>query len=137
MADMALIVPSPMTKRVGRRKSDGELSEHTLDATGGRRFFVAEFDQGDVDSQAAKIWRLQKQYAPLVLVAHSGGKSLHSWFYCGDQPKGRVSKFMSRAFALGADRATKTRSQFVRIPGGARDGSIRQEIYFFNPKVLP
>ena len=29
--------------------------------------------------------------APLVLVVHSGGKSLHSWFVCGTQPENYVT----------------------------------------------
>ena len=40
------------------------------------------------------------------------------------------------AVSLGADRATWTRSQFVRMPDGTRDNGNRQAVYFFNPEVL-
>ena len=40
------------------------------------------------------------------------------------------------AVALGADRATWTPSQFVRMPGGTRDNGRAQTIYFFNPGVV-
>ena len=40
---MPLIVPSPMTAPMGRKKSGG-LSAHTLDNTGPRKFLVVEFD---------------------------------------------------------------------------------------------
>ncbi len=43
---------------------------------------------------------------------------------------------MRYAVALGADRATWTRSQFVRMPGGTRDNGKPQTIYFFNPKAV-
>ena len=43
---------------------------------------------------------------------------------------------MRYAVSLGADRATWTRSQFVRMPDGTRDNGKRQTVYFFNPEVL-
>ena len=56
--------------------------------------------------------------APLVLAVHSGGKSLHGWFYCAGQPEEKWLHFMRYAVSLGADPATWTRSQFVRLPEG-------------------
>jgi hypothetical protein len=43
---------------------------------------------------------------------------------------------MQYAVSLGADRATWTRSQFVRMPDGARGNGERQTVFFFNPGVL-
>jgi hypothetical protein len=43
---------------------------------------------------------------------------------------------MNYAVSLGADSATWTRSQFVRMPDGMREGGARQMVYFFNPEVL-
>ena len=43
---------------------------------------------------------------------------------------------MRYAVSLGADPATWTRSQFVRMPEGRRDNGQRQTAYFFNPKPL-
>ena len=31
---------------------------------------------------------------------------------------------------------TWTRSQFVRMPDGMREGGARQAVYFFNPEVM-
>jgi hypothetical protein len=74
--------------------------------------------------------------APLALAVHSGSKSIHGWFYCAGQPEERLRSFMNGAVSIGADRATWTRSQFVRMPDGTREGGARQAVYFFNPGVM-
>ncbi len=43
---------------------------------------------------------------------------------------------MRYAVSLGADPATWTRSQFVRLPGGVRDNGKRQPVLFFNRAAL-
>jgi len=70
------------------------------------------------------------QFAPMVCAVHSGGKSLHGWFYVQGQPDEKVTKFFRYAVFLGADPATWTRSQFVRMPDGTRDNGSRQVVYF-------
>ena len=132
--EFQLIVPSPMTARTGRTQ-DGRLSEHTLENTGPRRFLVVEFDSGSVDDHAALLLHLATR-APLALAVHSGGKSIHGWFYCAREPETRLRAFMRAAVALCADRATWTRSQFVRMPDGLRDNGKRQTVFFFNPEVV-
>jgi hypothetical protein len=134
LADMQLIVPSPMTARTGRTQ-DGRESEHTLENTGPRCFLVIEQDTGTVDEQAAILAHLAER-APLALAVHSGGKSLHGWFFSAGQSEERLRGFMRYAVTLGADRATWTRSQFVRMPDGTREGGNRQTVYFFNPEVV-
>jgi hypothetical protein len=134
LASQQLIVPSPMFSRTGRTQT-GKVSEHTLENTGDRRFLVIEQDSGTADEQAAILLHLA-QSAPLTLAVHSGSKSIHGWFYCQGQPEDRLLQFMRRAVTLGADRATWTRSQFVRMPGGTRDNGNRQTVYFFNPQNL-
>jgi hypothetical protein len=129
-----LIVPSPMTARIGLTQ-DGKESAHALEITGARRFLVIEQDSGTVDVQAAVLLHLA-DWAPLALAVHSGSKSIHGWFYCAGQPEEKLQSFMRYAVSLGADSATWTRSQFVRMPGGARDNGKRQTIFFFNPGVL-
>lgn len=129
------IVPSPMSKVEGRRKSDGELSKHTLDNTGPRRFLVIEFDQGTLDEQSSLIWELGTR-APLVMVVFSGSKSLHAWFYCEGEDEEDLRRYMEFAVTLGADSATWTRSQFVRMPNAMRDGEDLQKVVFFNPKLI-
>jgi hypothetical protein len=153
------IVPSPMTRIEGKTK-DGKPSPHSLDNTGPRRFLVTEFDfsikarDGITDSEWAPLVRawndagisvadacaaLLIQLAiigPLVLAVHSGGKSVHGWFYCQGKPETMLRRFMDYAHTLGADHMTWTRSQFVRMPGGTRENGKRQCIYFFNPGVI-
>jgi hypothetical protein len=134
LAQLQLIVPSPMTAQSGDTQ-DGKESEHTLENTGPRRFLVVEQDGGTIDEQAALLAHLAER-APLALAVHSGSKSLHGWFYCAGQPEERLRAFMRYAVTLGADQATWTRSQFVRMPDGTRDNGNKQTVYFFNPETL-
>ena len=129
---LALIVPSPMIAHEGRTQ-DGRLSKHTLANTGPRRFLICEFDSGTQDEQAALLVHLA-HYLRLVCVVHSGGKSLHGWFYVQGEPEGTIKDFFRYAVNLGADRATWTRSQFVRMPDGTRDHHKRQTVFFLNFK---
>jgi len=134
LSRLALIVPSPMTARTGLTK-DGKESAHTLSNTGARRFLVCEFDNGSADDHAALILNLAT-FAPLVCALHSGGKSMHSWFFVAGQPDEKVEKFFRYAVSIGADTATWTRSQFVRSPDGTRDNGNRQTVFFLNFKPM-
>ena len=129
-----LIVPNPMTTRAGRTK-EGKESEHCLENTGPRRFLVVEFDKGTADDHAARLWHLTG-FAPLSLVVHSGSRSLHGWFYCAGQQEKDLRRFMNYAVSIGADRATWTRSQFVRLPAGQRENGARQSVFYFDPGTL-
>ena len=139
LSALALIVPSPMSALLGRKKNpkpgESEWSAHTLANTGARRFLICEFDTGTPDEHAALLLHLGT-FAPLVCAAHSGGKSLHGWFYVHGQPDAKVEKFFRYAVSLGADRATWTRSQFVRMPDGTRDNGNRQTVFLLNFKPM-
>jgi hypothetical protein len=128
---MQLIVPSPMTARIGRTQEEKE-SAHTLETTGARRYLVIEQDSGTIDEQAAILLHL-RAIGPLVVAVHSGSKSIHGWFYCAGRPEEKLRIFMEYAVSLGADRAMWTRSQFARIPDGTRDNGSRQTVFYFNP----
>ena len=134
LAGMALIVPSPMTSVLGLTRN-GRVSRHTLANTGSRRFLVCEFDSGTADEQAALLLHLAA-LAPLVCVVHSGGKSLHGWFLVDGKREFTMLHFFRYAVSLGADPATWTRSQFVRMPDGTRDDGRRQTAYFLNYSPL-
>jgi hypothetical protein len=129
-----LIVPSPMSAVWGITK-DGKPSKHTESNTGPRRWLVIESDQGAIDQQAAVLLHLA-QSAPLVLVVHSGGKSLHGWFLVAGQPEEKVHKFFRYAHALGADKKLWKPEQFARMPDAQRDNGNRQTVFFFNPQPL-
>ena len=142
-----------MTEKQGVTRN-GKLSAHALSNTGLRRFLVIEFDfdgsrsraeanllaqfnadRRDVSDLCASLLLHLAQKAPLALAVHSGGKSLHGWFYCTGQREELLRRFMNYAASLGGDAATWTRSQFVRMPDGLRDNGKRQAVFFFNPSV--
>jgi hypothetical protein len=133
-SNQQFIVPSPMTSVFGLNKA-GVNSMRCLANTGPRRFLIVEFDQGDFDQHAAVLIHLSK-FAPLAVAVHSGNKSLHGWFHCAGQPEERLLRFFRYAVSLGADPATWTRCQFVRMPDGQRDNGKRQRVVYFDPRRL-
>jgi hypothetical protein len=139
LQSMQFVVPSPMIAKLGITQ-DGRESAHCLDNTGPRRFLVVEFDVHgmSLDQQAAITLHLKK-YCPLVLVLHSGGKSLHLWIRAwgeSEAPDSKLVRFFNHACKLGADRRLWLRSQFVRMPQGQRDNRKRQRVLYFAPEVL-
>ena len=127
------IVPSPMTSAYGKTQ-EGNLSMRSNLNTGPRRFLVVEFDSGNFDDHSARLIELSK-YAPLSLAVHSGRRSAHGWFYVAGAPAEAVEAFFKYACTLGADPATWTPSQYVRMPDGRRDTGVRQRVLFFNPRA--
>jgi len=134
LAALQFIVPSPMKAKFGETKG-GKKSQHTLSNTGPRRFLVIEQDSGSLDEQTAILAHLAIK-APLALIVHSGGKSLHGWFFCEGRSEETLRQFMSYAVSIGADHATWTPLQFVRMPDGIRESGARQLVHYFNPEVL-
>lgn len=134
LSSLSFIVPSTMSSIEGVTK-EGKPSRHTLSNTGPRRFLVVEFDSPIVDEHAALLLHLA-QFAPMVCAVHSGGKSMHGWFYVEGQPEEKVRRFFRYAVSLGADDATWSRCQFVRLPDGTRDNGKRQTVFFLNCRPL-
>jgi hypothetical protein len=157
------VVPSPMSTLVGRTDNgNGHESGRCLDNTGPRRFLVNDFDfkkevNGKRTKYASLIERWEAlgmsiqdatasiimhlaQYGPLVMVVFSGGESLHAWWWCRGEPEGlssRLHNFMRYAAKLGADPATYTRSQFVRMPGAIRSNTGRkQTVHYYDPSLI-
>ena len=154
LQDLQFIVPSPMIARRGLTR-EGKLSAHALSNTGSRRFLIVEFDfdASNSDEETRLLERLSTEgrdvrdlcaalllhlaeKAPLALAVHSGGKSLHGWFYCQGVPEEQVWRFFRYAVSVGADHANWTGSQFARMPDGLRENGRRQTVYFFNPEVV-
>jgi hypothetical protein len=155
--NLQFIVPSPMVKPFGVTQ-DGRKSSRCLDNVGPRRFLVVEYDMSPesafwepllqrwekkeisiFDAQAALLVDLATNSGlriPLACVVHSGNKSLQGWYYVQGFEDERVLPFFQRAVGLGADRATWTRCQLVRLPGGLRDNGNRQEVVYINPAVI-
>ena len=74
-------------------------------------------------------------HAPLVCAVHSGGKSLHGWFNVEGEDEEKTRRFFRYAVSRGADPATWTRSQFVRMPRGTRDNGKVQAVCYLNPRL--
>lgn len=134
--ESCLLVPSPMSAKWGVTRQ-GRRSQHTLSNTGPRRYLVTEFDNGTQEEQTAIINHL-RDFAPLVMVLSSGGKSLHAWWNCVGSEDWEHQRFFAYAVTLGADPATWTKSQFVRLPQGWRaDKNARQRVFYFDEGNLP
>jgi hypothetical protein len=126
---LPLIVPNPMLDYFGRT-TEGRPSQHTKANTARRVYLVIEFDfaefgrDGKTPSCWAPLvreWRARDisvadactalhlylaERLPLVCVTHSGGKSLHGWYYVFDRRERELRPFMDYAVSLGADHAT-------------------------------
>jgi hypothetical protein len=152
-SEMQFIVPNAMASLKGKTK-EGKDSARCLDNTGERQFLVIEFDIAEAgawepyvkewrargtstfDAQAALLAHLATKDVPrfrLTMAVHSGKKSLHGWFCCQGIPEEQTRAFMARATRIGADPATWTKCQLVRMPGGTRDDGSRQRVEYFNP----
>jgi hypothetical protein len=135
------IVPNPMSRPVGKT-IDGKESCKCNDNTGPRKYLIVEFDTTPLDTQPALIawlaYRWREEF-PLIMIVHSGGKSLHAWF--GVENKDPLS-FFRQAVSMGADKKLWTVSQFVRMPQGLRQpkdvfGKPKcQFVIYFNPFAL-
>lgn len=143
LGEMQFIVPNPMTGPTGKTQ-EGRPSARSLENTGPRRFLVIECDFTPEDTGGkifpadlcAGVILYLARFAPLVMAVHSAGKSVHGWFACEGQRETALRRFMRYAVSLGADRATWTRCQFVRMPEGQRANGGRQYLLFWNPNNL-
>lgn len=159
LSGLQFIVPSPMLARTGLTKN-GKQSAHALSNTGPRRFLIVECDfsifapDGKTETKFAPLIRklnaegfsvadmcaavLLKlaQFAPMVCAVHSGGKSLHGWFFVHGQADEKIAKFFRYAVSLGGDSRLWTRSQFCRMPDGTRDTGSRQTVFYLNFRPL-
>ena len=135
---MSHIVPSPMTSKQGARKKDGQQSAHTVSNTGPRMYLVLDFDDhAGLDTHAATAVFLERMSGiPMVMALHSGGKSLHAWFYVVGLTDPQLVSFMRVASECGADPAMWLRSQFARMPDGLRNNGQKQTVYYFNPLII-
>jgi hypothetical protein len=142
------------------RTTKGTISQHSKEATADRVYLVIEFDfsffkdDGQTETEFAPLvrswraanievadacaalhWHLATLPAalPLVMLVHSGGKSVHGWFRAYPLLDDVTRLFMRCAHQLGADHVTWTLSQFVRLPDGRRQDGRTQKTYYLNP----
>ena len=160
ISDHSLIVPSPMISVTGTALT-GQPSVRCLDNTGPRWFLVVEFDfKPDVSGKvtpvapllsemaaetpprtapdlcAAILLYLLEHGAPLVLAVHSGGKSIHGWFPTHGADDEALWPFFTTCCSYGADPATWSRCQMIRLPAGTRGDDTPQRILYFNPALI-
>lgn len=130
------IVPNPSRKPMGKTK-DGNNSAHCRDATGPRRYIIAESDAGlDIDQQARVVEHLRTfTKARLAAVVLSGGKSVHAWFRCDEVPADKLFRWFRYAVTIGADARLWLPEQLVRLPDGRRDTGITQSLIYLNPSA--
>jgi len=131
LAQMQLIVPSPMTSRTGRTQN-GKLSAHALSNTGDRRFLVAAFSTGSLDSDAALVLHLAIG-APLALVGQNGDKGLDAWFLMEHYRPESQLQWFRHAVALGANAGMWPRSSWARLPEGTTEGGKKHAVSFLDP----
>lgn len=156
LSRLQFIVPAPMLSVYGLT-TEGKLSQHAKAAVAARIYQITEFDicpyakDGVTLTPWAAIIRAWAELGitvadgcaalidvlhrilPLVLVVHSGGKSLHAWFRAAGLSEEAIKTFMREAVSLAADPKTFLPHQFVRLPGGTRDNGKRQVVYYFDP----
>ena len=136
-----LIVPSPMAAAVGR-KDDGKLSPRCLgNQPKKRRFYVMECDRYGADQHrqlAACLALLDHHQGQVQLAAcvHSGGKSLHFWLRVDHLDEAAQEGVIHNAVKLGADPATRSKIQLVRLPWGWREKDVRQQLLWVDGAAL-
>lgn len=141
LTEYQYIVPNPMTAKTGKTL-DGDDSPRCSGNAGNMDIQVIEIDppseEGPLselltphDNQAKIIHHLS-EFAPILLLMHSGGKSLHAWFKTGGNDESE--KLLNYAVRLGADSSLKDRSKLVRLPDGTRPADdtpkFRQGIHY-------
>jgi len=98
-------------------------------------YVVCGFDDDEFIHQSPMLTALSEQM-PVACVVHSGFTCLEGWFLVRGIPKKKVREFLGYATSLGALPPNWELSQPVRMPGGLRDGGIRQKIYHLNLQAL-
>ena len=134
--NLQFIVPHPMTAPFGQTM-DGKRSSRAKANTGPRVYQVVEFDGQDTPKhEQARLLMALAESMDLVMVVDSGNKSLHGWFKVEGVPEEEVRDWFEFALRLGADPATWTWNQLVRMPQGMRDNGNRQQVLYFDRRKL-
>jgi len=140
------IVPNPMSTEWGLTQGGRPSMRSRSNACtpAARRYVVVEFDyetdgvtKVPLDDQARRIRFLSTGGASLLLVVHSGRKSLHSWFRVNHLPSDARARWWKLALSVGADKASALPEQAFRYPGGRRDTGEEQRILYWAPSKRP
>ncbi len=119
------ICPSPLIDENGSRVKEN-IKLH--------KYIVYESDLDGIahnfDLQAGLICKLET-ILPLVMVVHSGNKSLHGWFKCAGHEPGTIEEFIKMGIRLGADSSVFRPNQLVRTPLVMRENGNLQDIIYY------
>ncbi len=132
MDSYEFITPNPYGSFTGLTKQGDPTSGNCADGILCRRYIIVEFDLApdglpfSRNAQASILAHLATT-APLVMVVHSGGKSMHGWFAAPNN----LEQWFADAVRLGADPALWRIQQLTRLPGGLRQNGHRQEILWW------
>jgi hypothetical protein len=134
-ANLPHLVPSTMSKPTGITM-EGKISARCRENAGPLRFQVVDLDdEADFDDQVRILWDL-KRYLPLVMILHSGNRSLHGWYLASECPAVRMESFRLHAASLGADTSLYRPEQAARTPNQMRDGENKQEVWYLDDSML-
>ena len=143
----SFVVPN-VARALEGKTADGRRSKRCNQMFPDRTYAVCEFDDGAPLSEQAGRALYLARILPLVVVCHSGNKSLHAWFLAAGEREEDVLSFYDVAISLGADQVGRTKCQMMRTPGAWRvlpgefeekssavlfcEGGIRQRIHYFD-----
>jgi hypothetical protein len=133
------VAPTRAKSIEGGMTTDGHWSVRCAQNFGLRDYLVVEFDDATARQQLSRhAWLSRLPGAPrLVMLVYSGGKSIHGWYYARRTHPDALDEWFGHAIAVGADTATWSLSQWVRMPGGYRpDKGQEQRILWRSPMAV-
>lgn len=104
-----------------KEREDGSVcrSVRCLANISRRLYIVVEFDSHDMGTQL-RIHAWLSLFLPLLLLVHSGRRSVHGWYYVPGMSDEEVQALFSFLKLLGVDGACKDASRLTRLPGAVR-----------------
>jgi hypothetical protein len=127
-AEYQLIIPNPVTARLGRC-GPSELESRAERLCGPRRYIIASFNDGNIDSQAARLAFLAVG-APLACVC-ANGEGLCGWFNVALYPEDRVETWFRYGVSIGCDPAYWKKTAWTVLPESMDDDTGKKRAAFY------
>ncbi len=132
------IIPNPMTGSVGQT-SEGKDSMRCEATVADLRYAVCEMDEVSLPRQVGFWMRCIEMKLPVAAIIHSGGKSLHGWFYvnCGQDSEKwerNVKGWLFKEFGarFGFDPACSNKARLSRLVGHNRGEKGLQKLLYLD-----
>lgn len=125
------IIANPLSGNMHKCK-DGVTESARCDAAVCKfKYCIVEFDTIPEDVQIAIYGKLK---LPIVMLVHSGGKSIHAWLRVDavnhKEWQAKVNDWYNNIFAyIGADMSCRNVSRLTRTPGAQRDDKEQTCLY--------